>query len=187
MSPHEAPTRLEALLAYALSALTTLLWVACVLPAGELAEVGATSDDAVPLHRAAILLVPALLLLIATPVGCTLARRERGMRALLATTDAFVAFYVALALWAEGMVVDASTTVGVLLLLLVGSLSLLETFRAVQVRDDRLGPPLVLAGARLAICVLVLVVPSYLLRFGADRGSLLAPFFLIAVGAGGAR
>lgn len=188
MSPREAPTRTEALLAYALSALTTLLWVACVLPAGELAVPGRTGDDAVPLHRAAILLVPALLLLIATPVGCTLARRERGMRALLATTDAFVAFYVAIALWTGGRITDLPTTVAALLLVLVGALSVAETVRATRWRDESLSPPQLLAGARLAICMLVLVVPLYVLfRPDVERASLLAPFFFIALGAGGAR
>ncbi len=188
MSPREAPTRTEALLAYALSALTTLLWVACVLPAGSTVGTPVTSDDAVPLHRAALLLVPALLLLIATPVGLTLARRERGMRAVLATTDAFVALYVAAGLWSVGGIDDLPSAVALLLLVVVGGLSLLETWRATRAAPDRREPPALLSGARLAICLLVLVAPLYVLnQADVERASLLAPFFFVAVGAAGAR
>ncbi len=188
MSPREAPTRTEALLAYGISALTTMLWVACVLPAGDLAVAGATADDAVPLHRQAILLVPALLLLIAIPVGCTLARRERGMRAVLSTTDAFVAFYVGLALLAEGVVRDMATVVAVLLLFAIGTLSVFETRRATRADEARPRRLQAFAGSRLAICLLVLILPLHiLLRPDIERASLLAPFFFVAVSAGGAR
>jgi len=188
VSPREAPTRTEAFLAYGISALTTLLWVACVLPAGILAGPGVTGDDAVPLHRQAILLVPALLLLIAVPVGSTLARRVRGMRAVLATTDTFVMFYVALALLAEGVVRDGATVGAVLLLSTVGTLSALETWRTTRPRDLAPRTPPWLAGGRLALCLLVLVLPLHiLLAPDVERASLLAPFFFVAVSAGGAR
>ncbi len=188
MSLREAPTRTEALLAYGISALTTLLWVACVLPAGVLAAPGLTGDDAVPLHRQAILLVPALLLLIAAPVGSTLARRQRGMRAVLAATDTFVTFYVALALLAEGVARDTATVVAVLLLSVIGALSALETWRTTRPQEVTLRMPAWLAGGRLAVCLLVLVLPLHiLLAPDVERASLLAPFFFVAVSAGGAR
>ena len=84
--------------AYLLAAVTTLLWVACSLPAGP-AQIATDHRDATtPIHREAILLVPALLLLVLLPVGMALARRVRGAQAILASTDAFVAIYAGLAL-----------------------------------------------------------------------------------------
>jgi hypothetical protein len=191
----ETPTRLEAFSAYTLSALTTLLWIGCVLPAGPLThpELGG-SDAAVPLHREALLLVPALLLLVLVPTGCTLARRFHGMRSVLAGTDCFVATYAAVALgitlwqlagqhWSR---LDLPSLIALLLMLTLGAMSGIEAWR--QARGPARRPvPRVFAGARLALCLLVLIVPGHLLLHpNVERASLLAPFLFVAVSAGGA-
>ena len=191
----ETPTRMEAFTAYSLSAITTLLWIGCVLPAGPLThpEAGG-SDAAVPIHREAVLLVPALLLLVLVPTGCTLARRVHGMRSVLAGTDAFVALFsgtaLGLALWAmadhDWARLDIPSLVAVLLLFVLGLMSGWEAWR--HARGERPRPiPRAFAGARLAICILVLVVPGHLLLHPhVERASLLAPFAFIAVSAAGA-
>lgn len=198
MREPQAPYRLEALPAYALSALTALLWVACVLPAGTAIGVssgGVSSggDAATPIHREAILLVPALLVLIAVPTGCAISRRRRGMRAVLASMDAFVAVYAAIALWSEGVVFEGARVadlplfIGSLLLLMVGGLSVFEVRRCTRSAPPE-PMPRMLAGLRLAICLLVLTLPlTVLVRPDVERASLLAPFFFVAVSAGGAR
>src|SRR5687767_13418696 len=98
----EGPTHRppNALWAYAISAAATMLWVGCVLPAGHLADASLLEDFRTPIHRTPVLLVPALLLLIVAPVAVTIARTTVGLRAILASTDAFVCIYAAVALWA---------------------------------------------------------------------------------------
>ena len=187
MSTREAPTRGEGFVAYVLSALTTLLWVGCVLPAGHVATAGAGPDAATPVHREAILLIPALLLLIAVPVGCTLARRSAGLRAVLAGMDGFVVLYVGLAMLGEGLVRDGATMTAAALLLGLAALSFVEVLRLVRPegQPDR---ATALSGARLAISLLVLFLPLHILRQPhIERASLLAPFLFVAVSAGGAR
>lgn len=191
----ETPTRLEAFTAYSLSAITTLLWVGCVLPAGPLThpEAGG-SDAATPIHREALLLVPALLLLVLVPTGCTLARRFRGMRAVLAGTDAFVASFTAVALgatlWRNAdhvlKQVDLASLIAVVVLLLLGIVSAWEAWRhAREITPMRV--PRHFAGARLAVCLLVLIVPGHLLLHpDIERASLLAPFLFVAISAAGA-
>ncbi|MDF1702400.1 MAG: hypothetical protein P1V36_14720, partial [Planctomycetota bacterium] len=187
MTQREAPTRGEGLLAYVLSALTTLLWVGCVLPAGHVADATAGADASTPVHRDAILLVPALLLLVIMPVGCTLARRARGLRAVLAGVDAFVAFYVAIALLVVGFVGDAPSIVAVLTLFALGAMAVVEVVRhTASERAD--SDQSALCGARLALSLLVLILPLHILMHpDVERASLLAPFVFIAVGAGGSR
>jgi hypothetical protein len=184
MGTREAPTRAEGLTAYVLSALTTLLWVGCVLPAGAVAR-AAGPDAATPVHREALLLVPALLLLVIVPVGCTLALRASGMRAILAAMDGFVVLYVALAMVAAHLVRDGTTVAALALLLLLAALSGADAVRQVRpLRGRRPG----LSGARLAIALLVLLLPLHvLLRADVERASLLAPFLFVAVSAGGSR
>jgi hypothetical protein len=192
----QAPSRLEALSAYALSAVTTLLWVGCVLPSGTPAAAGGGDDAATPLHRESLLLVPALLLMVLVPVGCALSRRIRGMRAVLASTDAFVVMYAAVALWAtsardEGdtsyVALDAPSLVAIGLLVLLGALSAVEVWRCTRPHDREV-PLTWLSGLRLAICLLVLIVPlQILMKPDLERASLLAPFLFVAISAGGAR
>ena len=187
MSEREAPTRGEGFTAYVLSALTTLLWVACVLPAGEPVSEGLGSDATTPVHRDAILLVPALLLLIIMPVGCTLARRPRGMRAVLAGVDALVSLYVAIALLAVGSVTDAPAIVAVITLLALGGMAILEVVRYTTATSDEMEQS-ALCGARLALALLVLILPLHIVMIPqVERASLLAPFVFIAVSAGGSR
>lgn len=190
----QTPTRLEAFIAYSLSAATTLLWIGCVLPAGPLAiEQPPGSDAATPMHREPVLLVPALLLLVLVPAGCTLARRYRGMRAVLASTDAFVALYagivLALSLWQAsrtyGIPLDVPSLIAVFLLFLLGSMSAYEAWRCTRANGaawaDRHG-----AGPRLALCLLILVLPLHIvIHPDVERASLLAPFFFVAVSGAG--
>jgi hypothetical protein len=166
---------------------TTLLWVACVLPSGVAAPGGVDGDAATPMHRAAILLVPALLLLITVPAGCTLSRRRRGMRAVLASTDAFVLVYAAVALWSQSLVSDAIGRIALGLLASLGALSLIEAWRCTRPEAAAPGGR-AFSGVRLAICMLVLIVPlQILVRPDVERASLLAPFLFVAISAGGAR
>ena len=187
MSEREAPTRGEGFVAYVLSALTTLLWVGCVLPAGDPVMAGQGSDASTPVHRDAILLVPALLLLIIMPVGCTLAVRPRGMRAVLAGVDALVAFYVAIALVVVGFVGDAPSLIAVVTLFALGGMAMLEVIRYTTSTDEAYDQS-ALCGARLALSLLVLILPLHIVMHPeVERASLLAPFVFIAVSAGGSR
>ena len=179
--------RFEALAAYALSGLTSLLWVACVIPAGPLLDPSQPEEVTTPMYREAVLLVPALFLLTVLPVGFTLARRTHGLTALLASTDAFVAFYSGLAFLLLNRPLDPAGTVCVALLFAMGTLSSLEIWHSLRGREG--GRSLQAAqGTRLALCILILVVPSrFLLETGAERASWLGPFVLIAISAAGAR
>ncbi|MDJ0976457.1 MAG: hypothetical protein QNJ98_18505 [Planctomycetota bacterium] len=182
------PTRTQAFFAYLLSTLTTLLWVGCVIPAGTLADTGLLDDFATPIHREAILLVPALLLLTVLPVGFTLSRREEGVMSVLASTDAFVAFYAGIALLAQQPMTGPAAVTAIALLFSLGGLSTLEALRAMRAaRDTEALVPRKLRGARLALCVLVLMVPpQFLLEEDTELASWLGPFLFVAVSAAGA-
>lgn len=172
--------------AYLLTAATTLLWVACVLPAGPAQIAQDHRDATTPMHREALLLVPALVLLVLLPVGMTLARRRRGARAVLAGTDAFVALYAGIALGGSPTRGDPAARILLGVLLVLGVLSLLEAWRCTRPEGRRPVWP-ALKGLRLAICLIVLMTPpDLLLSDQHERASLLAPFFLVALGAGGA-
>ena len=187
MSEREAPTRGEGLVAYVLSTLTTLLWVGCVLPAGAPVMPDMGSDAGTPVHRDAILIVPALLLLVIMPVGCTLAVRPRGMRAVLAGVDALVALYVAIALVTVGFVSDPPSIVAVVTLFALGGMALVEVVRYTTSTSDTFDQS-ALCGARLALSLLVLILPLHILMHPqVERASLLAPFVFIAISAGGSR
>lgn len=178
-----SPSRASALVAYALSAITTLLWVGCVLPSGPLLEPAQNSDAATPFFREGLLLVPAVLLLVLLPVGCALTRRIRGGQALLAATDAFIAVYAAVAIWVTSQR-DAGTLIFSALLLVIGALSAGEAVRTT--RAQRPGTHHWMKGMRLAICLLVLMVPAkWLMQDGVERASYLAPFFVIGISAAG--
>jgi hypothetical protein len=181
----EFPSRLESWAAYSLSALTMLVWVGCVVPAGPIPGAAPGGDLATPIHREAILLVPALLLLVLLPASCTLSRRRRGMRAVLASTDAFVTGYAATALWAHGFMRDIPSLVAVILLFSLSGLSGLEAWRCNRATDGTMRQSR-FTGTRLAVCLLALILPLHLLLHpDAERASLLAPFFFVAVSAGG--
>lgn len=183
VNPH-LPTGRGHLLAYTLSALTTLLWVGCVLPAGDAAR-EVLEDSLTPMHREAWLLVPALLLLIVAPVGMVLAYTERGLAAVLAATDAFVAVYMATVL--AGWGAFGGTVSGLLggVLFGLGVLSIVEVFRLLLDKRGSFLPP-AFRGVRLALCLLVLLTPAWLLvQDGWELASLLVPYGLVAVGSGG--
>jgi hypothetical protein len=183
----EAPSRVEAAVAYALSSAGTLLWVGCVLPAGRLEGVGLLSDHATPLYREAVLLVPALLLLILGSTLLLLTRGVVGMRGALAAIDTFVCLYAAVAL--DVCFPCQGTTFWVLtgLLALLGALSAIETARYLRAGARGLPAP-TLAGARLALALLVLLAPARLLvQDGTELASLLAPFGFVAFSAAGSR
>lgn len=187
MSMREAPTRGEGFVAYTLSALTTLLWVGCVLPAGALADPSLGADAATPVYRDALLIVPALLLLVIVPVGCTLALRLHGMRAVLAGMDAFVALYVAIALVAVGFLDDAPALIAVATLFALGGLALYEVVWHTGAGATR-GEESAWSGARLALALVMLILPLHILMHpDVERASLLAPFVFIALSAGGSR
>jgi hypothetical protein len=174
-----------ALIAYALSACTTVLWVACVLPAGPLVADGVSGDLAAPLQRGPWLLVGALVLLVLGPVGVSLAGGRAGQLAVLGSTDAFVAAYVALGLTANRAAEGVVAVVLVCLLWTLAGLSAIETVR--RARGARRALPAAWQGLRLALCLIVLVMPSWLLVHGGrELASLLAPFAFVAIGSAGA-
>ncbi len=187
-------------LAYAISACTTLLWFACVLPAGRLQDAATLSEDiATPMHRSAWLLVPALFVLVIGPVGIILSHGRAGRIAVLAATDAFLSGYAGIALVGRidigeiahrlrvgtihtWMLVEAGL---VALMFLLAVLSTMELVRVLR-RGPRHHVPPLLRGARLAICLFVLVIPSWVL-FTNDRvlGPMLLPFVFVGAGAAG--
>lgn len=179
------PTVRGRAIAYAISMLGTLLWAGCVLPAGRIPE-GFLEDLSTPLGREAWLLIPALLLLIVGPVGVMLSRTRVGLAAVLASTDAFVAFYMATALTVWGAFYGTVSAVLVGLLWGVGAMSAIEVGRLLRQGPDADLTPY-LRGLRLALCILALLTPSWVLvQGGRELASLLVPYAIIAVGAGGA-
>ena len=86
--PDASPGRIETSLAYAGAALSSLVWVGCVVP-GVRVPVGEPDDAWTPMGLNPLLLVPALLVLVAGPVAAVLARGVAAHRSLLAAGDAF--------------------------------------------------------------------------------------------------
>lgn len=188
MPVHRSP----AWLAYTVAVLATLLWIGCALPSG-VPEGGSLRDDAgTPLQRQAWVLVPALVLLVLTPAALALTPGRMGRLTILAATDAFIALYAALVLTFRRGVPDSVRVLSgppLVLLLLLYAVALLSVWETRRLLAGRLAPPpFGLAGARLALCLLVLLLPAFpLLSGGQERASLLAPFLFVAVSAGGAR
>lgn len=187
-----APARAAAWSGYALAGLATLLWVGCSLPSG-VPQGGSLLDDAgTPLYREPWVLVPALVLLVVGPAAVALTPGRLGRLMILAATDTFVTLFAALVLtaapggWAAFTIGSGGGLALLLALYVLGTLSALEARRLVL---GRTGPPgFGLGGARLALCLLVLALPSQMLLVaGQERALLLAPFLLVAVSAGGAR
>lgn len=184
--------RLSAWPGYLLFSLATLLWVAAALPAGPLAGAGRADDASTPLALQAWLLVPALLLLIVAPVGMTLTAQRQGQLMLLAATDAFLATYAGLVLLLrrvpEAEPVPEGAVAWVLGggLLLLGALSVAECRRIA--RSQPLPPLLGLGGLRLALCLLVLLTPSWALLWpGPEPAGLLSAYLYLLLSAAGAR
>jgi len=183
---HDQPTPAGAALAYAISSLTMLLWVACVMPAGPLVDAAAPTDYAAPMFRESWFLVPALLLLIIGPTGVVLSHTRTGRLAVLSAMDTFVAGYAGLALLGWGEIEGGVSAILVALLVGLSALSLYETVRVLRAGPGAEVRPF-LKGIRLALCTLVLLTPAWLLMHnGRELGSLLVPFALIAISSGGA-
>jgi len=189
-------------LAFSISGLTTILWFACVLPAGPLVGAAATvsGDAATPMFRAAWLLVPSLLVLIVGPAGIVLSQSRSGRLAVLAATDAFIAGYAGVVLLLRldlprmvslsraglfeiGMLVRLGL---VSLLFVLALFSALELVRVLRDRPaERIHP--FLKGLRLALCLFVLVIPSWMLfSDGLPSGALLIPYVFVVVSTAGA-
>ena len=100
-SSDDLPSPLEKRLAYGTAVVSSLLWVACVVPGAVLADPMLPDDLSTPMARGALLLVPALLLLVACPVATVLSTHPLSLRAILAWGDAFVTIYTATALAAS--------------------------------------------------------------------------------------
>lgn len=182
------PPRDGKLLAYLIASLTTVLWLLCVLPSGVLGPdaAGLPDDMRTPMHREAVLLVPALLLLIITPVGIVLAEGKVGRLAVLAGGDAFVAGYFG-TLLATQHAPHGDLAMGLVVLMLVlAGLSTYEMIRVLRRGPEARVSPL-LRGLRLALCVLVLLVPaSHMVVEGKELASLLFPFVVVGASAAGA-
>jgi hypothetical protein len=187
-TPDDLPSRPETRYAYAISVLASLVWVACVIPGVRLADPTRPDDLATPMARGALLLVPALLLLVACPIAAVLSNHPLGLRALLAWGDAFVTGYtaVALAVARPGRVVIG-------LVPALGVLTLVSVRDAIRIgRASAVEPPVDMppryTDVRLACAILALLAPASLLASGTDeRASWLAPFAFVAVGALGER
>jgi|GEM_PF-2348675 len=214
--PDDLPSPRETFLAYAVATASSLVWIACVVPGVDLAEGGIPNDHATPMARATMLIVPALLFLVAGPVGAVLARNVSGYRALLAASNAFISFFFAGALWFKGPH-DLARILVTLGLVAVGIAAVIECVRAARVEEpsepadgapseaedgepdasldaDR-GPEPSPAdsetgrgGWQLALSILILLTPASLLaEGGGERASYLAPFAFVAVSALGGR
>ncbi len=198
--PDDLPSPRETSLAYAVATVSSLVWIACVVPGVDLAQGGIPDDHATPMARATLLLVPALLLLVGGPVGAVLARSRTGFRAMLAASDAFVALFFAGALWFSGSrdTTRSLITVG---LLVVGLAAVVECVRAARAggagTEDGDGVGASASdgdgegrggGLRLALSILILLTPpSLLASTGGERASYLAPFAYVAVSSLGSR
>ena len=101
---------------------------------------------------------------MALPIGTTLSRRAHGLVAVLASTDAFVALYTAFTLSSLGVPQDVTTVLLVSVLYGLGLASCLEIARSLNAsyRGRPLGAGR-FKGLRLALCLLVLLMPSGLL------------------------
>lgn len=197
--PDDLPSPRETGLAYAVATASSLVWIACVVPGVELAEGGIPNDHATPMARATMLIVPALLFLVAGPVGAVLARNIAGYRALLAASDAFIAFYFGGALWFKGPH-DTARVLVTLGLVAVGIAAVIECVRAARAgasTEETEGEPGATpdtdvdggrGGVRLALSILILLTPASLLaEGGGERASYMAPFAFVAVSALGGR
>ena len=185
---NDLPSPLEKRLAYGTAVLSSLLWVACVVPGAVLADPSLPDDLSTPMYRGALLLVPALLLLVACPVAAVLATHPLGVRALLAWGDAFVTLYTATALAAgHPSRVGVVAAIG---LAVLGAVSVRDAIRIgrAAAKDPPEDVPPRANDARLALSLLALLTPASVLARGAgERASWLAPFAFVALGALGER
>jgi hypothetical protein len=195
--PDEPASPFEVRLAYAAAVLASLVWVGCVLPGATLSDPAASPDAATPMARGALLILPALILLVAGPVGTILARGSFALRALLSAGEAAVTLFVAGAIW-HARVSDRGVLAASGVFVLLGLLAVADTVATLRAgaraeSDEPASPPprppfLTRPDLRLAIAILALLLPASLLeRPGYERASLLVPFFYVAVSSAGCR
>jgi len=184
----DLPSPVETRLAYAAALFSTFVWVTAVMPGVLLADRTLADDLASTMHRGAVFLVPALLLLVAVPVAVVLARQSIALRGLLAWSAVFVATYAAVALGAArptGFRWFVVAALGV-----AAAASLRDALVLGRARPDADGGP---GGprtgdVRLAVSLLALLTPAGLFVFGHDeRATWLVPFVFLAIGAAGER
>jgi hypothetical protein len=192
VSSPAATARAATWFGYTVAGIATLVWIFCALPAGVV-EGGVSADDlGTPFFRERWVLVPALVLLVVCPAGVALTAQRTARLTILAATDAFLTLYAAFVLTArlglpEAFHFERGVPLTLLIALyLLSVLSVLETRRLIQGRTVPIPKPL--SGVRLALCLLVLLVPAApFLVTGQERATLLAPFLFVAVSAGGVR
>lgn len=183
----DLPSRRETLIAYGTSCLAALVWIACVIPGAVLADPTHSDDLATPMARAALLILPALLLLVTGPIALLIASRPEALRSLLASGDAFVTlFSVGILLHhRRGDVGRLVAAIGLAVLFVVSVRD--------AVRPSRAGPPdrdapVAQGGLRLALALLGLLAPaSLLIRGSGEPASSLAPYAYVAISALGSR
>jgi hypothetical protein len=192
VSSPAATARAATWFGYAVAGIATLLWIFCALPAGAPEGGRLVDDSGTPFFRERWVLVPALVLLVIGPAAVALTAQRLGRLMILAATDAFLALYAAFVLSARlGLPEAFHFERGVPLVLLIAlyalaSLSVLETRRLLQRLSGPVPAPF--SGVRLALCLLVLLVPSGpFLVGGQERATLLAPFLFVAISTGGVR
>ncbi len=184
----DLPSPVETRLAYAAALLSTFVWVTAVMPGVLLVDRTLADDLSSTMHRGAVFLVPALLLLVAVPVAVVLARQPLALRGLLAWSAVFVATYAGVALGAarptgfRWFVVAAFAV--------VAAASLRDALVLGHAAPDEDGGPSGprTADVRLAVSLLALLTPAGLFLFGhEERATWLVPFLFLAIGAAGER
>lgn len=186
--PDDLPSPRETSLAYGTTGLASLAWIACVIPGTVLLDPSVPEDFATPMTRGALLILPALLLLITGPIAVLLASRPESMRSLLAAGDAFVTLFAA-GVFLHGRNGDLSRLVAALALVGLAVVAIRDAVlpaRAGPATADAPGPAG--GGLRLALASFALLMPTSLLMTGSrERASLLAPFAWVAISALGSR
>ncbi|HVG93385.1 MAG TPA: hypothetical protein VND21_02975 [Planctomycetota bacterium] len=186
--PDQAPGRGEHAMAYSIAFLATLLWVACVMPGARLHDPSLPDDLATPMHRGALVLVPALILLVAAPFAAILSTHALGVRGLLAWSSAFVSIVAAGAMIAAGP--KGILWGGVVHLTALGLVSVRDGLRVSRAAaaDEPEDVPPTHADLRLVLCVLAFLVPASVLAIGpGERASWYAAYSFVMVAAAGDR
>ena len=184
----DLPSPTEVRLAYAVALLSTFVWVAAVMPGVRLADATLADDLASTMHRGAVFLVPALLLLVAVPVAAVLARQALALRGLLAWSAVFVALYTAVALWSAGPRGLQWGIVAALVVVTVASVRDALLLGRAAPDDAGAGAGPRTADVRLAVSLLALLTPAGVVALGHDElGTWLVPFVFLALGAAGER
>jgi hypothetical protein len=182
--PDDLPSPRETSLAYGTTGLAALVWIACVVPGVVLADATLADDLATPMARGALLILPALLLLITGPIAVLISGRPETLRSLLASGDAFVALFSA-GVMLHARRGDTSRLVAAIGLLVLFAVAVRDAIRPAFAAPSPDGAPLRRGGGlRLALALAALLMPASLLtRNSGERASLLAPFAYVALSA----